>query len=64
MAKNSFSLTYLAESELSAGHFVSIDVVSLFTNIPVDETINIILDALFPSLPDVNPEDQRFKGIS
>jgi hypothetical protein len=35
-AKNSFSLTYLAESELSAGHFVSIDVVSLFTNIPVD----------------------------
>ena len=64
MAKNSFSLTYLAESELSAGHFVSIDVVSLFTNIPVDETINIILDALFPSLPDVNPKDQKFKGMS
>ena len=64
MAKNSFSLTYLAESELTDGHFVSIDVVSLFTNIPVEETITVILDALFPKLPGVDSKDQKFKGMT
>ena len=64
MAKNSFSLTYLAESELTDGHFVSIDVVSLFTNIPVEETITVILDALFPKLPGVDCKDQKFKGMT
>ena len=64
MAKNSFSLTYLAESELTDGHFVSIDVVSLFTNIPVDETINVILEALYPKLPGVDAKDQKFRGMT
>ena len=64
MAGSSFSLAYLAESELSAGHFASIGVVSLFANVPVDETIDVILDALFPSLPGVDPREQGFEGVS
>ncbi len=38
--------------------------VSLFTNIPVDETIQVILDALYPTLPDVSAKDQKFKGMT
>ena len=48
--KESFSLaSYLSSSSLNQFYFVSFDVASLFTNIPLDETIDIILDKLYPN---------------
>ena len=48
--KESFSLaSYLSSSSLNNFYFVSFDVASLFTNVPLDETIDIILDKLYPN---------------
>ena len=47
IVKDSFSLHYLKDSNLGEQYFVSYDVVSLFTNIPLDETINHIIDTLY-----------------
>ena len=44
--KESFSLS---GSSLNQFYFVSFDVASLFTNIPLDETIDIILDKFYPN---------------
>ena len=38
----------LGRSNLNTSYFVSYDIASLFTNVLVDETIEIILDHLFP----------------
>ena len=43
VTKDSFSLNFLRESNLNGKYFVSYDVVSLFTYIPLDETINLII---------------------
>ena len=65
IAKDSFSLLNLLKtSKLKDKYFVSYDVVSLFTNIPLDETINIIIDSLFPKNSGVAAKDQRFKGMT
>ena len=51
MCRDSFTLSkYLSESDLHQCYFVSYDVVSLFTNIPLQETIDIILDKLYHDL--------------
>ena len=39
----------LGQSNLQTSYFVSYDIDSLFTNVPVEETIGVILDHLFPS---------------
>ncbi|XP_064077597.1 mucin-2-like [Macrobrachium nipponense] len=65
-----YSLGYLLRSSTEfleeirdspgTGTIASLDVESLFTNVPVDETINIIMDRIYrdPSTPQLNiPED-------
>jgi hypothetical protein len=47
--KNSFEYSSFIISQNSNKFLVSFDVESLFTNIPIHETINIILDKLFPT---------------
>ena len=64
IAKDSFSLDFLRGPSLSDCHFVSYDVVSLFTNIPLDQTIDLILDKLFPKATGVSAKDQRFAGMT
>ncbi|KAL5265063.1 hypothetical protein ACHWQZ_G005969 [Mnemiopsis leidyi] len=39
-------------------------VVSLFTNIPLDETIQLIVDSLYPKVPGVAAKDQLFHGAT
>ena len=64
IAKDSFSLDFLRGPNLSGCHLVSYDVVSLFTNIPLDQTIDLILDKLFPKTTGVSAKDQRFAGMT
>ena len=64
IAKDSFSLHCLKDSNLGAQYFVSYDIVSLFTNILLDETINHIIDTLYPKTPGVSQKDQRFEGMT
>ena len=64
VTKDSFSLNFLRESNLNGKYFVSYDVVSLFTNIPLDETINLIIDSLYPKIPGLAAKDQLFKGMT
>ena len=40
---------YIKQSDLHKAYLVSFDVQSLFTNVPVDEVISMILNRLFPS---------------
>ena len=47
--KNSFSFSNFISKQNSNTFLVSYDVESLFTNVPVSETINIIISKLFPS---------------
>ena len=47
--KNSFTFSQFITQQNSNSHLVSYDVESLFTNIPVSETIDIIISKLFPS---------------
>ena len=50
VCKDSFSLAkFIRQSELHNAYLVSFDVQSLFTNIPVDEVIDMILNRLYPS---------------
>ena len=50
VCKDSFSLgKFIRQSELHKAYLVSFDVKSLFTNIPVDEVIDMILNRLYPS---------------
>ena len=50
MCKDYFSLCKLIQSsELHKAYLVSYDVKSLFTNVPIDEVIEIILNKLFPN---------------
>ena len=46
--KNSYDFSKLISNYDSKSYMVSFDVTSLFTNIPLDETIDIILNKLFP----------------
>ena len=64
IAKDSFSLDFLRGPSLTGCHFVSYDVVSLFTNIPLNQTINLILEKLYPKTPGIRARDQRFAGMS
>jgi len=49
ICRDSFNLQdILAKSDLHKSFLVSYDIDSLFTNIPVNEVINIILDKLYP----------------
>ena len=65
MIRDSFSLRDLiGPSNLHQAYLVSYDVSSLFTNIPVDETIQVIVDKLYPKTPGVKVRDQTWKGIS
>ncbi len=49
ICRDSFSLcSLIGKSNLHMAYLVSYDVDSLFTNVPVDEVINIILDSMFP----------------
>ena len=64
IAKDSFSLNFLRGPSLTGCHFVSYDVVSLFTNIPLDQTIDLILEKLYPKTPGIRARDQRFVGMS
>ena len=64
VTKDSFSLDFLKESHLNGQYFVSYDVVSLFTNIPLDETINLIIDQLYPKTPGLAAKDQLFCGMT
>ena len=64
IAKDSFSLHYLRDSSLGSQYFVSYDVVSLFTNIPLDETVNHIVDTVYPKTPGISQKDQRFEGMT
>ena len=63
-AKDSLSLHYLRDSSLGSQYFVSYDVVSLFTNIPLDETISHIVDTLYPKTPGISQKDQQFEGMT
>ena len=47
--KNSYEFTDIITQINSKHYLVSYDIESLFTNIPIDETINIILNHLFPA---------------
>ena len=47
--KNSYDFTNFITKQSSNQFLVSYDVESLFTNVPTHETINIILEKLFPS---------------
>ena len=50
VCKDSFSLAkFIKHSDLHNAYLVSFDVQSLFTNIPVDEVVKIIVDRLYPS---------------
>ena len=61
----SFSLRdIVGKSNLHQSYLVSYDVVSLFTNIPVEETIQIIVDRLYHKTPGVKVADQKYKGIT
>ena len=64
VTKDSFSLDFLKNSSLNGQYFVSYDVVSLFTNIPLEETINIIIDQLYPKTPGLAAKDQLFCGMT
>ena len=64
VTKDSFSLDFLKNSQLNGCYFVSYDVISLFTNIPLDETINLILTALYPKIPNVAAKGQLFNGMT
>ncbi len=64
VTKDSFSLDFLKEAQLNGHYFVSYDVVSLFTNIPLDETINLIIDSLYPKTPGLAAKDQLFHGMT
>ena len=64
IAEDSFSLLYLRDSSLGSQYFVSYDVVSLFTNIPLDETVNHIVDTLYPKTAGISQKDQRFEGMT
>ena len=55
---------FLKGPSLTGCHFVSYDVVSLFTNIPLDQTIDLILEKLYPKTPGIGARDQRFAGMS
>ncbi len=64
VTKDSFNLNFLKDSQLNGQYFVSYDVVSLFTNIPLDETINLIIDSLYPKTPGLAAKDQLFQGMT
>ena len=64
IAKDSFSLNILRGPSLTGCYFVSYDVVSLFTNIPLDQTIDLILEKFYPKTPGIRARDQRFVGMS
>ena len=64
ITKDSFNLNFLKDSKLNGKYFVSYDVVSLFTNIPLDETIQLIVDSLYPKVPGVAAKDQLFHGMT
>ena len=64
ITKDSFNLNFLKDSKLNGKYFVSYDVVSLFTNIPLDETINLIVDSLYPKIPGLAAKDQLFHGMT
>lgn len=64
IARDSFSLGFLGSPNLTDGYFVSYDVVSLFTNIPLDQTIDLTLNQLYPRNSGVPAKDQRFAGMS
>ena len=60
MIKDSFSLAaILGKSHLHDAYLVSYDVTSLFTNIPVDETIDIILTMIRKS----SPQNTKIKNL-
>ena len=64
VCKDSFSLCkYIKSSDLHNAYLVSFDVQSLFTNIPVDEVIEIILTKLFPSGPKLGRKTYRYEGF-
>ena len=58
------SVDLLKESHLNGQYFVSYDVVSLFTNIPLEETIDFIINKLYPKTPGLAAKDQRFLGMT
>ena len=65
MIRDSFSLQdIIGKSNLHQAYLVSYDVVSLFTNIPVDETIQLIVNRLYPPTPGVKVRDQKWNGIT
>ena len=53
MLKSSAEFVSLLSDQTSQGNIYSLDVESLFTNVPVDRTINIILDKVYnhPNIP-------------
>ena len=64
ICKDSFSLSkYIRSSDLHKAYLVSFDIQSLFTNIPVDETIDIILNKLFPSKLPGCAKNYTYKGF-
>ena len=65
MVKDSFTLSSIVgHSNLHQSYLVSYDVVSLFTNIPVQETINVIMNKLYPRTPGVLRSDMNYMGIN
>ena len=64
IARDSFSLGFLRDSNLNSGFFVSYDVVSLFTNIPLNDTIDIILEHLYPRTSGLSARDRKFEGMT
>ena len=65
MIRGSFSLCDLiGKSELHQAYLVSYDMCSLFTNIPIEETINVIVNKLYPLTPGVKVRYQTWKGVS
>ena len=62
--KDSFSfVTELKQENLANAHMVSFDVESLFTNIPLNETIELVLDKIFIQQPDINITRKDLKKL-
>ena len=65
--KNSYEFVTLINSTKNANNYImcSFDIVSLFTNIPLQETLDIILKLLFPNPDDKydNFDKKQFKAL-
>ena len=61
--KNSYDFTKLINSFQHSGVMVSFDIESLFTNVPLKETIDIILNYVYSQTPPINLPRKSFKKL-